>query len=146
MFLTFFHEFVDHVVDMKSNLQHQGYLTHLKSDPHDALNANQNRKSEERVKLCSFVAFLTRVYLTCHVILKTGHKTFWRHEFIRFFGSLRVELIGIFSMNIMYDRVIAPLGFGNRKCALIALFSKPPIAQEPFQLLLRRFFRELNEL
>ena len=38
--LTFFHAFVDHFVDMKNNLRHQRYLTHVKSGPYDALNAS----------------------------------------------------------------------------------------------------------
>ena len=64
MDLKNFYALFNHDVGMKSNLQVQGYLTHVESCSYDALNASQRRKCVEQVKLHSFVASLTRVYPT----------------------------------------------------------------------------------
>ena len=77
MALKNFYALFNHDVGMKSNLQVQGYLTHVESCSYDALNASQRRKCVEQVKLHSFVASLTRVYPTCAKNLILGFELFY---------------------------------------------------------------------
>ena len=90
--LKSFYALFDHDVGMKNNLQDQGYPTHVESGPYDSSNVSQSRKSEGHVKLCSFVASLTKVYLTWYEISAfTGKKIIPLAIFVQFLQSIEIQ-------------------------------------------------------